>query len=154
MNTLEWTTEEHIKMLAENMRDEDVKEVMLSHGHSPEEAVRYSVEMSEKCVTVFHNGQVALITGICRPKPCSLECSIWMLSTPVILDIKVAFLKHSKKVVEYFLKGNSKLYNYVWEGNLTSKYWLKWIGFKLSDAQPYGVEGNNFHYFEMVADNV
>jgi hypothetical protein len=46
------------------------------------------------------------------------------------------------------------VFNYVYAENKKSIKWLEWLGFKVRDAQPIGINGANFHRFEMVNDNV
>ena len=68
-------TEHHAFFIAENLRDEDKKEVWLSHRMSPLEAVMLSYTESDLCRTIVSDdGEPLALTGLVGNR-------IWLLGT-------------------------------------------------------------------------
>ena len=131
------------------MREEDVIEINLAGGHTPHEALLIGYENSEMCCTVLVDDVPALIFGTKYKSIISDEAYVWMLATDLIDKIHYRFLIRCRSVVNAMMKGKRAICNYVWSGNQVSIKWLKWLGFNIAEAQPYGVAAQNFHYFEM-----
>ena len=72
-----------------------------------------------------------------------------MLGTDLIKKKQKIFLKRSKPWLEDIKKDYNYLENYVDARNTLSIKWLKWLGFKVEDPIPYGVNGEPFHKFTM-----
>lgn len=140
-------TEEDIQYIAENMRGADKKEIWLADRSRPYAALKYCVQLSDKAYVLRADDKPVFIFGVER-EGLSDVGKVWMLSTDKINDVKceVAFL--SKKYVLLLTKGFDKVYNYVYCENKISLKWLEWLGFEISEKQPFGADAAMFHRVE------
>lgn len=91
-------------------------------------------------ICLFGIGLPSIIGSLARP---------WMLGTEAVVDNPIVFLKHSKRVVAGWIAEYPILENWVDERNHVSIAWLRWLGFTIDDAAPYGLRGEPFHRFSM-----
>jgi hypothetical protein len=77
--------------------------------------------------------------------------SPWLLATDDLALYSKRFLKDSYAEIQRVSKLYSRLENYVDSRNTKSIEWLKWCGFTVEQAEPYGLEGRLFHKFWMEA---
>jgi hypothetical protein len=126
----------HVLEVADNLRDADVLEVMLSHRMSAHEAVRESWAQSD-----IIRGMVT-DAGI----PCGL-CGvvgqrIWMLGTDDLTRTRKArwqLCVEGRKWVDSCLKElGGPLFNQVYSKNTESIRWLKYLGFTVDSPRPIG----------------
>lgn len=137
-------------LLGENMRTSDVHEVRAC-GHEPMHAAVRSVAQSLLCWSAFADGELGCIIGV---SPVSLVSGIgspWMLGTPVLDAHSRVLVRMTPEYIAKMLKAFPHLVNFVHADNKTSLRWLKRLGFKFHEAQPFGVLGESFHRFEMRA---
>lgn len=132
--------------LKDNLKQEDVKEIFSSHHHTPEEALKLSLEKSLFCATV-ENGRPIAVFGISVENLLGDKATIWMLSTRDLKKIGKRFLKNSKSFVKYMLEYYPVLENYVHWENKESIKWLRWLGADIEEAEPFGIEKELFHHF-------
>lgn len=139
-----------IEILAANMRQADIDEVGAC-GHSPIEALEYSVKASMHCWTATGDGELACMFGV---TPISMLGGIgcpWMLGTELITQNAGAFIRHSRSYIQEMLQAYPHLFNFVDARNAKAIRWLKRAGFTLHDPVPHGPYGMLFHPFEMKA---
>lgn len=146
-----------LEPLASNMRQEDRDELWAGFHLEPEKAI----EISTTGVMLRHITKVGCyqfkpvcIFGVSEtPGSTALHrCGTpWMLGTTELEDHAFVFLKYSRKFIENMVDSFDWLENYVDARNLKSIEWLKWLGFDIEDAKPWGVEGLPFHRFTMDA---
>jgi RimJ/RimL family protein N-acetyltransferase len=57
------------------------------------------------------------------------------------------------RVLDKALPLFGRLENYVHAENKASVRWLKWLGFTMDEAAPYGPRGENFiHFYKALSD--
>lgn len=135
-----------IQALKNNLKPDDIREIWSSHNHTPEEALRASIERSVFSATV-ENGKPIAVFGIYAENLTDYKANIWLLSTEDLGKIGRRFLRNSKYFINMMLEYYPYLENYVDARNIESIQWLKFCGAEISEAKPYGVEGLPFHHF-------
>lgn len=142
-------TQEHIEYLAENMSELDTQEVWAAGHATPLEALKFSMMVSRDTMVWLGDGKAVCICGIGNPAFISDVGSPWMLATEDLKKFSKQFLRESKRFMAKAKKEHRFLVNYVDVRNKPSVKWLKWLGFNLLPAEPYGVDELPFHRFEM-----
>ena len=138
-----------IAVLVRNMRKHDVQEVNAATRMGVRNAVETSVNLSTYAKTGLVNDELVCMWGVCPISLISSSGSPWMLGTDLIEKKQRIFLRRSKPWLEDIKKGYKTLENHVDERNTLSVRWLKWLGFEMNKAEPYGVNGELFHKFTM-----
>jgi hypothetical protein len=140
---------EHTAPVAAALRAADVAEVWATARLSPEDAVRRSLAASplawaglvdERPVCLFGAGCWSLLGEVGVP---------WLLGTAEIERHAAAFLRRNRAYVARMRQTFPVLRNHVDARNRVSIRWLRWLGFTIAPAQPYGPFGLPFHPFEM-----
>ena len=142
-------TPEAIKIIADNMREEDVKEVWASGRFTPIEALELSIESSDKSVVVYDDDVPLAALGIVLRDFLSGVGVPWLLSAKQALKHKRQFLELSPPVIDEMMEMCSKLVNHVHTENKLTIRWLKWCGFTIEDPKPIRTTGELFHRFTM-----
>ena len=133
--------------LSLSLRDSDVQEIWASDHKLPLEALRIGFEQSSTCLTIQNCKPLAMFGTV---KMGDGMATIWLLSDEDLYKKSIEFVKYSKHFVELLFSKNpdiNKMCNYVDARNTASIKWLKFIGAKISPAEPYGIEQKLFHYF-------
>ena len=138
-----------IAVLVRNMRKHDVQEVNAATRMGVRTAVETSVSLSTYAKTGLVNDELVCMWGVCPISLLSSSGSPWMLGTDLIEKKQRIFLRRSKPWIEDIRKDYKQLENHVDERNTLSVKWLKWLGFEMNKAAPYGVNGELFHKFTM-----
>ena len=138
-----------IDMLVANMRDHDIQEVNAATRMGIENAVKTSVNLSTYSKTGLVNDELVCMWGVCPISLLSSSGSPWMLGTDLISKKQRIFLRRSKPWLDDIRKDYRYLENFVDERNVMSIKWLKWLGFEMDEAEPYGIHGEPFHKFTM-----
>jgi hypothetical protein len=141
------TVREDCIKLAETLRKEDLEEISHASGLAPQESLLYSLAVSERCYTVWFEDEIVLIFG-CGGVEEMYGCP-WMLASDRLLDVKRDFVRDCRRIVDAMLIRFRYLENYVWAGNKIHIHWLKWLGFTIEPATPFGINGEPFHKFYM-----
>lgn len=144
-------TIEDAQAIAANVREADRREIWASHMMTPLEAMEYGLKHSEFALTGLADGVPVCMWGGVRA---SLIMSVgvpWMVTARALEqgEVAAAFIRRCKKSLQRFLKRYDILVNYVDARNYRAIRWLKYMGFTLQDARPYGFYGLPFHKFEM-----
>ena len=142
-------TLEHVLELAENMREADREEVWAAAHYTPEQAALFSLEASRDTTTGLADGKVVCMFGVGAAAIISTTGVPWLLTTDLVNKHAKPFLRRNKKVVKEMLVTYPFLRNYVDERNTVAIKWLRWLGFDVLPAVSYGLEGLDFHPFEM-----
>ena len=140
------TLEDALSM-AHRMRSVDVQEIWASSRERPLEGLVKTIKGSERSRAGLVNGEVACMFGICRKNLIGNAGIIWMLGTDLLKDHGLRFLRENKKEISRLSVEFSTLENYCDARNTTTIKWLRWLGFTIEDAQPYGVYNMPFHHF-------
>jgi hypothetical protein len=91
--------------------------------------------------TVFINEEPAAMFGIVDYGDYNF---VWAVFTRAIERHPIAFLRESKRLADSF---DREVVNYVDARNLKAVKWFQWLGFEVSDPEPYGPKGLLFHRF-------
>ena len=148
------TTQKHIDELATTMRQVDIDEVWASNHLSPKASLSGSYSMTPDTYTGLVDNQVMCIFGVAKPSFMSDTGIPWLLGSDLITKHVRRFLVANRKVVDVMKQDVKILKNYVDARNLTTIKWLKWLGFVIHPAHPYGVEQLPFHLFTWEQENV
>ena len=138
-----------ISVLVRNMREHDKQEVNAATKMGLRNAVSTSVKMATYAKTGLVNDELVCMWGVCPISLISSSGCPWMLGTDLIKKKQKIFLRRSKPWLEDIKKDYRHLENYVDARNTLSIKWLKWLGFNMEEALPYGVNGEPFHKFTM-----
>jgi len=114
------------RYIADNMREQDVKEV-LALGNKPYEALVYSILHDEaQTFTLFYGKEPVLIFG--TVKESHGLARIWMLATDKAYTKPRRIAILSKIWIKVLQKPYEILYNYVWIGNQKAVKLLIYLG--------------------------
>jgi hypothetical protein len=132
--------------LAETMRKSDVEEIYASNHYTPKQALLFGLNESLATYTVRVDDEIVMIYGVGK-LPFVHGAYPWMLAAENIEKYGVAFYRYTINHIDAMLKQYGYLENYVDCRNKKSIRWLKWLGFNIEPAEPYGLEGEPFHRF-------
>lgn len=137
-----------IDLLAPRMRASDRAEVMASHGHTPRQALEYSLATSTYAWTGWVGDQPVCMFGVTPISVLGGQGSPWLLGSDELCRWPKTFLRRCRPCVAAMLSVYPLLDNLVHDDNVVSKKWLRWLGFKLA---PTAVElpGGKFRHFSM-----
>ena len=147
MDNARISTMDDVYHIAANMRKDDRNEVFASGGMSPLKAMKKSFEYTEDCATFLVNGKPAAMFGLKHTGLITRTGIPWLLGTDDIQKDVYGFLKLSKVLYNYGISRCDYMYNFVDVRNTESQKWLKWMGFDVEEAQPYGLFGMPFKKF-------
>ena len=143
--------EEGITAFMPGMREIDKVEARLLTGRTPEAAVRYQVEASERSY-IAGNGPVLAIFGVQRLSVGSPRVLPWMAATDAVNGHKMEVARRARKILPHLLAGASEARGYVLERNTLAVLFLRFLGFTLDG--PHVIRGADFLQFRMRARNV
>ena len=150
MKSIEFLTHEHIRVLAPKIREADRREVFASHHITDmEKCLVNSLEMSHEAWAWVIDGVPVAAFGVTAGCYLTRTGTPWLLASDEIYDHIYDFLKTSKIIVEYWSNNWDVLSNYVDARNIISIKWLKFLGFMIHPARPYGLEYLPFHKFDI-----
>tara|TARA_Y100001938_G_C8035168_1_gene402940 strand:+ start:421 stop:879 length:459 start_codon:yes stop_codon:yes gene_type:complete len=137
---------EDVKQLSKNLRKEDLDEIKANSNTNPYHALYTGVKFSHLPLTVMNDDRVVMIMGVI-PQGKNLGM-IWLLSSPEIKNISIAFLRNCKGVLDLYHKSFPVLYNYIDARNTVHLNWLKWLGFNfIKEHEKFGYEKRKFIEF-------
>lgn len=146
---IELATSEHVKAILPSVRQADIDEFIAASGQTPEEVLNLALRVSTRAWAGIADGNVVNMFGVAPASLLSGKGIPWMVGSDHIDLHKRAFLKGSRLALGGMLELYPHLENYVDQRNHLAKAWLHWLGFKLEDPAPYGVQGLPFHRFHM-----
>lgn len=140
-------TLEHAASIAANIREADREELRLL-GWEPGRVLRLSLAASFIAWTGTVNGVPICMFGV-APGGFIGEGRPWMIGARDLDRHAMIFLRRCKGQVEEMLSITSLMVNYVHTENRRAIQWLRWLGFEIEEAQPYGPFEAPFHRFTM-----
>ncbi|TNV22124.1 hypothetical protein FH968_04415 [Buttiauxella sp. B2] len=146
---IETATTEHVQAILPSVRQADIDEFIAASGQTPEEVLNLALRVSTRAWAGIADGNVVNIFGVAPASLLGGKGIPWMVGSDHIDLHKRAFLKGSRLALVGMLELYPHLENYVDQRNHLAKAWLHWLGFKLEDPAPYGVQGLPFHRFHM-----
>lgn len=141
--------EKHVSSIAARMRAADVAEIEAATHKTPDRALKDAFELSGRCWTGMVDDTPAFMFGVYKPMAIGEEAVPWLLGTDDVLKVKKSFLMLCIPYLDEMRQGSRLLFNYVDARNTLSKRWLRWLGFRMGGAEPYGHRKMLFHRFEM-----
>lgn len=140
----------HCAMLVAHMREADKLE-MTDFGVSPQRGLWQCFKKSTIRRTGFVDGKIALMGGVSGGMMAH-EGEIWMLTTPAVEIIPIAFVKEARKFATQMLAIFPTL-----TGNVSASYtkairFLEMAGFTVEEAKPLGPNNAMFHRITMTRD--
>lgn len=133
--------------LSKKLRESDIEEIWASGHLKPYEALKVGLEDSVICLSVVWEEEVYAMFGV---NPISLVGNygvVWLLASEDLKKIRLRFLRHSKKFIEFMLLYYPTLINYVDDRNEDSIEWLRFCGAGIGEPEKYGVENKPFRLF-------
>ena len=140
-----WPTD--VEFLATRLSKGDADEIWATHHMTPYQGLEISVNKSIISLTVESNDEVICMLGVCPENYLDTQAMIWLVVSTSFKRIGVPFLWKAKDFINIFLQSYDKLYNYEDARNSDSLRWLKFLGAKIEEPKPYGIDGLPFHYF-------
>ena len=140
---------EDADILAPHLREQDAKEVFLSHGLSPRESLRVSFGNSEESFTIIDDDRdIVGMFGYIDDSNC--KGVPWLLGSDKLVEKKNhrSFLVQSADYINSLKIKYDILYNYVHAENTASLNWLEWLGFSLGgELKNWGLNNGTFIKF-------
>lgn len=138
--------------LALRLRPEDVAEIAAGSGECPVVSLVRSYLASDAPKAIIHDGQVIGLFGV-TPLGGGVGAP-WMLASPELPQIAVAFLKGAREVVAGWRSEYKLLMNTVDARNTTHIRWLQWLGFSFIRLIPeHGAGRLPFYEFVLIGDH-
>jgi hypothetical protein len=131
--------------MAPILRKEDREEVWASHKHTPLEALQYALNFSEECWVARADGKILCMFGIAKMTLLGDTATPWLLGSEEIPKHWRHFLRYGRKVVNAWKERYPVLINFSDSRYITAVRWLRWLGFTIHDAKPFGPYGVPFH---------
>jgi hypothetical protein len=139
---------EHVECLGHRLRQADLDEVWASDHSTGYEALKESLARSEIAYSVFYKGKVIAMFGV-APIGLLGGGMPWLLGSDEIEEVKIPFARYSRKFVEYFIEKYMYLENCADSRNTVALEWLRFCGFTIQEARPFGPDKVPFHRFFM-----
>lgn len=143
-------TEQDALEIARHVRPDDLAEIAAqTFQHPYYSMLRGLKENPDKTMTGLIDGVPVCMWGVV-PGGFLFKVGIpWMIGT-VHLDTHAhTFLRRCRKPVMELFAGYDTLFNYVDARNTRAIEWLRWCGFTVHEAEPYGLNRLPFHKFTM-----
>ena len=142
-------TEEHIGAIASDIRGADRAELWAADHHTPEEAMRKALDRTVDPLVGLVDGVPVVMWGV-SPFTFSGRTGIpWLVSTNRLEKHFRIFLKGCKLYIDKYRNEYDTMFNFVDERNAVAIRWLKWLGFTVEEARPYGKDQLPFCVFRM-----
>lgn len=142
-------TAAHADAVATRAREDDVRELWAVAHVTPAQAIRQGLALSGEARAALFDGVPACVFGVSTLPEFPGYAVPWMIGTSVLEQHQTAFLRRCRPVVQEWEARYDRLVNWVDARNAIAIRWLRWLGFTIGEAMPYGVEGLPFHPFEL-----
>lgn len=147
-------TDDLVEQVATDMREADRIEVMAAAGHTPIDALKSGVKMSQYTSAVIIDNHVVAVMGLVLPTTISNWGVPWMLGTNRLFRHPRVLIRWGHIVVSEMMDKVDVLQNYVHVENTRSMRWLHHLGFEFAEHVPIGRNGEVFARFFMEKHNV
>jgi hypothetical protein len=145
-------TQEHAEEVALKMRQVDVDEVWAAWHVTPAQAISMSMRGTRDTKAGLVDGKVMCIFGVAQRTALSTTGCPWLMATPRVKKHAMAFLRGTRGYMDKIKGQYAVLQNYGDARNTEAFRWMRWLGFTIFPAEPYGVEQLPFHKFLMYGD--
>jgi len=127
-----------------DLRPGDAREIE-ALGVGLPEAVEMSMSRAVWADAYLLDGAVAALVGVSVQSILGGEGVPWLLTGTPVDRCKRDFLRLTKAGVARMRRQFPVLTNFVHADYLQSLRWLRWLGFTIAPAQPFGINGALFH---------
>lgn len=141
-------TIEHVWALAPRLREIERLELQALGCETPLEAMLFSLSVSPYTRAWLVNGVVMCVWGLAAPSMIGRVGSPWLLTCDLVDSHKLAFLRKSRRIIADMLQQFPILGYYVDARHVVCVQWLRWLGFTVHAAVPFGPHSMPFHPFE------
>lgn len=142
-------TVEHASALAPSMRAADAAEVWASDLSLPLDALVRSLALSPMAWTGTADGEPFCMFGVASASLLGGHGVPWLLGSDLVVVHQRTFLRRNRGYIRQMQAAFPLLRNYTDARNTVSHRWLRWLGFDIGPAEPYGPFGLPFHPFEL-----
>lgn len=138
-----------IEALANNLRSDDLAEVIAAGAGSAAAALKDSFSRSTHKFTIEHKGVPVGSFGIVPDSLVGASANIWMVGTPGMGKIKKSFVKLSHVIIDGFLTQYGMLWNVVDSRYQKAIRWLLHAGAVFDFQHPVVLSGVPFYRFTL-----
>lgn len=132
--------------IGQRMRKQDVQEAWDANHFSPVETALGCFQLSSFSFTIERNGFAVAMFGLIPKNLVGESAMIWMLCSDGIKGIEKTLVRNSRRFINDMLDYYPYLYSYVSVENDVSFKFLEFIGAKIVQTLPYGIEQKLFRY--------
>ena len=140
-------TLQHAIVLSTTMAKADRREIWASSRATPFEALRCGME--GEAFSGLVDGRPVCMFGVVPASILGDTATVWMLGSNDLPKYAKPFLRRNRPWLRGVSSRYSVLFNFVDARNENAIKWLKWLGFTLAPAIPYGQDKLPFHPFEL-----
>lgn len=140
---------DHIKTMAPIVREADRQEVWASSQKEPEEALVESFNLATNAWTMKHGDDIVCIFGITPISLLDDQMIVWLLSSVHVEKYSMPFLRACRSFLKVLMAKYNSMENFVDARYKESVRWLKWLGFDVSEPEPFGKLNMPFHRVKM-----
>ena len=132
--------------LSNNMRDQDINEIKISHNINPLEGLlsAFQLKNSKVFTIVGSNKECVGMFGISDCPFVKKFGVVWLLSSDNLNADTKQFIRECKSWVALLNEKYDYIYNWVYPDNWKTLKWLQFCGFKPSLKHKYGVNNEEF----------
>ena len=143
-----------VSIIARDMREADVAEVQALSGHSPEEALKNGLKLSQggaKTICLSNDIPVGMYGVVPTDQP--RVGLVWMLAANGIKAVHRQFLRESRDRINELLMDYDLAFNFTDARNHVHHRWIKWAGFTIiNERKDFGVERRPFLEFALIVE--
>lgn len=132
--------------LSKHMREEDIKEIKISHNAEPLESLLSSFQLKNSKVFAIVGSNKKCV-GMFGVSDCPFTKNFgvaWLLASADLNSDSRQFLKESRSWVNLLNEKYDYIYNWVHPDNWVTLKWLQFCGFKPKSKHQYGVNKEEF----------
>ena len=141
---IEQATVDHVLKLVP--RQADIDEVYAACGLTANDALLSSINLDGEHFAGFVDDELVCIFGVGGLYGVGIP---YMIGTDNLMRHRKSFLVYSRGFIDKMKRRYSYMTNFVDARNVASIAWLKWLGFSIDYAVPFGFLGLPFHRFHM-----
>lgn len=139
----------HAHYIGFHCRKEDAAEAFAIAGIDAEQAAARSFEASAEAWAWVRAWVPGAIWGVALESVIGGVAVPWLATTRLVDQHPIEFARGSRKVLADIRTRYPVLENYVDARYTKCVRWLRWLGFEIHPAEPYGQAGLPFHKFRM-----
>ena len=145
-------TLQHLEDMVDNLRDLDIEEAWVTRHRTPRQALESAFARSNPWVGLA-DGKAECVCGTTPMSTISAIGFPWLYATNDMRAHSRPFLRGSREYIAAMKREFVFLRGYVYVKNVESQRWLKWLGFTLRPAEPWGIENKLFYPFDMEGES-